>query len=97
MVGIKRKKVAKLTIPQQRKREWGHIVKPTFKRLARRGGVKRLGSEVQGDAKAALRKFLTTVISDAVTIMEGGRRKTVTRGDVIQALKRSGMTFYGYR
>ncbi|KAG5223324.1 histone [Salix suchowensis] len=61
------------------------ITKPAIRRLARRGGVKRV-----------LKIFLENVIRDAVTYTEHARRKTVTAMDVVYALKRQGRTLYGF-
>ena len=40
--------------------------------------------------------FLENVIRDAVTYTEHAKRKTVTAMDVVYALKRQGMTLYGF-
>ncbi|KAK7025815.1 histone-fold-containing protein [Favolaschia claudopus] len=58
------------------------ITKPDIRRLARRGGVKRM--------------FLENVIRDSVMYTDHAKRKTVTALDVVYALKRSGRTLYGF-
>ena len=40
--------------------------------------------------------WLELMLKDAVTFTEHARRKTVTAGDVVNALKRNGKTIYGY-
>ena len=72
------------------------ITKPAIRRLARRGGVKRLSGVVYDDVRGELKVFLTDVIHDAVTYTEHARRQTVTAMDVVYALKRRGRTLYGY-
>ena len=72
------------------------ITKPAIRRLARRGGVKRLSGLVYEELRATLRSFLENVIRDAVTYTECARRRTVTVFDVVYALRRRGRTLYGY-
>lgn len=72
------------------------ITKPAIRRLARRGGVKRLSGLVYDTTRDCLVHFLKGVIRDSVTYVEHGKRKTVTCLDVIYALKRAGRTLYGY-
>ena len=72
------------------------ITKPAIRRLARRGGVKRISSTIYNEARGVLKVFLTNVIRDAVTYTEHARRKTVTAMDVVYALKRQGKTLYGF-
>ena len=67
------------------------ITKPAIRRLARRGGVKRISGLIRGD-RGVLKVFLENVIRDAVTYTEHARRKTVTAMDVVYALKRQGRT-----
>ena len=86
------------------------ITKPAIRRLARRGGVKRISGliyeETRGVLKVGLKLmsklvmlsqvFLENVIRDAVTYTEHAKRKTVTAMDVVYALKRQGRTLYGF-
>ena len=72
------------------------ITKPAIRRLARRGGVKRISGLVYNEARVVLKVFLENVIRDAVTYTEHARRKTVTAMDVVYALKRQGRTLYGF-
>ncbi|KAJ7091083.1 histone H4, partial [Mycena epipterygia] len=72
------------------------IVKNDFKRLARRGGVKRTSSIMYEEMRAGLKIFLEGVVRDAVVYTEHGRRATLTSADVVHALRRSGKTFYGF-
>lgn len=66
------------------------LSRPELRRLARRGGVLRMGQEVPETMRQVLRSFLTGVIKDAVVFAEHSRRKTIATRDVVLALKRSG-------
>jgi len=72
------------------------ITKPAIRRLARRGGVKRISSFIYDDTRQVLKSFLENIVRDAVTYTEHARRKTVTAMDVVYALKRQGRTLYGF-
>ncbi|XP_059197081.1 histone H3-like [Centropristis striata] len=68
------------------------ITKPAIRRLARRGGVKRISGLIYEETRGVLKVFLENVIRDAVTYTEHAKRKTVTAMDVVYALKRQGRT-----
>ena len=88
-VGAKRvRKTTKEVIPG--------ITKPAIRRLARRGGVKRISNLIYEETRLVLKAFLETVVRDAVTYTEHARRKTVTAMDVVYALKRQGRALYGF-
>ncbi|VDM80968.1 unnamed protein product, partial [Strongylus vulgaris] len=70
------------------------ITKPAIRRLARRGGVKRISGLIYEETRGVLKVFLENVIRDAVTYCEHAKRKTVTAMDVVYALKRQGRTLY---
>ncbi|KEF61022.1 histone H4 [Exophiala aquamarina CBS 119918] len=80
------------------------ITKPAIRRLARRGGVKRISAMIYEETRGVLKTFLEGVIRDAVTYTEqtdvditpSAKRKTVTSLDVVYALKRQGRTLYGF-
>ncbi|XP_043705576.1 histone H4-like, partial [Telopea speciosissima] len=71
------------------------ITKPAIRRLARRGGVKRISGLIYEETRGVLKIFLENVIHDAVTYTEHARKKTVIAMDVVYALKRQGRTVYG--
>lgn len=64
--------------------------KPAIRRLARRGGVKRIGLGVYDEVRTELRRFLGTVIEGATIFAEHAHRMTVSLNDVLLALKRQG-------
>ncbi|KAK7022706.1 Histone cluster 1 [Paramarasmius palmivorus] len=72
------------------------ITKPAIRRLARRGGVKRISGLIYDDTRGDLKFFLENVVRDSVIYTEHAKRKTVTALDVVYALKRSGCTLYGF-
>merc|ERR1712130_121435 len=57
------------------------ITKPAIRRLARRGGVKRISGLIYEETRGVLKVFLENVIRDAVTYTEHAKRKTVTARD----------------
>ena len=52
------------------------ITKPAIRRLARRGGVKRISGLIYEETRGVLKVFLENVVRDAVTYTEHARRKT---------------------
>ena len=72
------------------------ITKPAIRRLARRGGVKRLSSPMYSETRDILKEFLGKIVKDAVVYTQYAKRKTVTAADVVYALKRNGRTLYGF-
>jgi len=72
------------------------ITKPAIRRLARRGGVKRISGLMYEETRTVLKTFLENVVKDSVTYTEHAKRKTVTALDVVYALKRQGKTLYGF-
>ncbi|KAL2086951.1 hypothetical protein ACEWY4_018010 [Coilia grayii] len=52
------------------------ITKPAIRRLARRGGVKRISGLIYEETRGVLKVFLENVIRDAVTYTEHAKRKT---------------------
>lgn len=72
------------------------ITKPAIRRLARRGGVRRISGMIYEETRSVLKQFLDNIIRDAVTYTDHGKRKTVGGIDVVYALKRQGRTLYGF-
>ena len=72
------------------------ITKPAIRRLARRGGVKRISNLIYEETRLVLKAFLETVVRDAVTHSAPPTRTTVTALDVVSALKRQGRALYGF-
>jgi histone H4 len=72
------------------------ITKPAIRRLARRGGVKRISGMMYDEVRGILKTFVDGVVRDSVTYTEHGKRQTVTALDVVYALKKRGRMLYGY-
>ena len=73
------------------------ISKGDIRRLARRGGVRRIrwNDELLFRVRFALKAFLERVLRSAITYTEHSRRWTVSQLDVVCGLKREGITVYG--
>jgi histone H4 len=72
------------------------LTRNDIRRLARRGGVKRISGEIYPFVRDVLREFLDKIIQDTIVYTEHANRVTVTTNDVVLALKRHGRTIYGY-
>jgi histone H4 len=70
------------------------LAAPEIRRLARRGGVKRLTESTNPAVRAALTLYLERIVRDAVIYTEYERRKTVTTEDVLRSLSRNGTPLY---
>jgi len=68
----------------------------SIRRLARRGGVKRMSCMMYEETRGVLKVFLENIIKDATTYTAYANRKTVTAGDIIMSLKKNGRTLYGF-
>lgn len=71
------------------------ITKGSIRKLARRGGVKRLSGLVYEEVRGCLKDFLTVIIRDTVLYVDHAKRTTVTVLDVIHALKKNNRPIYG--
>jgi len=69
---------------------------PSFRRLARRAGVKRIAALVTDDARSALGSFLRRSIEPAVTYADHRRARTLAVQDVVHALTLTGHPIYGF-
>lgn len=72
------------------------ITKGAIRRLARRGGVKRIAFQVYEYSREVLVSFMDKLLRDALTYTEHSGRKTVTNMDVILAMKRQGKALLGF-
>lgn len=102
MAGIGKGKSGKVKIDVKRKTGTSlkplleGITKPALRRLARRGGVKRISSNIYKEVKNVLYGFVQSVVRDAIVYSDHAKRKTITAMDVVYALKRQGKTLYGF-
>jgi histone H4 len=72
------------------------LSKPSIRRLARRGGVKRISGLIYVETNAVLKLFLQCIVQDALVYAEHARRKTITTMDIVMALKHQGRVLYGF-
>jgi histone H4 len=72
------------------------ITKGAIRRLARRGGVKRISYQIYEYSREVLINFMEKLVRDSITYTEHGNRKTVTTMDVIHAMKRQGKAILGF-
>lgn len=72
------------------------ISRPDIRRMARRGGVKRISAGIYDEAREALRTYLKRILRNCVTYVEHRAAKTVTTLDVIHSLARIGRPIYGF-
>ena len=73
-----------------------NITKSDIRRLARRGGVKRISGGIYEEARVSLKIHLEKIIAIATTYTEHARRKTVSAMDIVHALKHINRTLYGF-
>ncbi|KAI9672020.1 MAG: hypothetical protein M1829_004564 [Trizodia sp. TS-e1964] len=72
------------------------ITKGDIRRLARRGGIKRISAAIYDDMRGCIRDYLHAILKDCVIFLDHNDRKTCTVSDVIFALKRRGRPIYGF-
>ncbi|RYP46946.1 hypothetical protein DL768_006929 [Monosporascus sp. mg162] len=72
------------------------ITKPAIRRLARRGGVKRISGNIYDEVRSVLKARLELILRDCVIYTEFRRAKTVTINDVLFSLRRLGRPIYGF-
>ena len=89
-----RKSVKRAT--EMKKIERTSLTRGGIRRLARRGGVKRISQNIYDETRDFVDYFLGIVVKDAAVYCEHAKRKTITAMDVVYALKKSGRNIYGY-
>jgi histone H4 len=72
------------------------ITKGSVRRLARRAGIKRLSGLIYEEVRGVLKGFVEQVVSSATAYTEYAKKRTVTTGAVVAALKKRGRMLYGY-
>lgn len=74
----------------------GNVTNGAIRRLARRGGVKRISFNVHDNVRSYINDFLDKVVRDSLTFCEHSKRRTISALDVVYALKKNGRVIYGY-
>ncbi|PSN62203.1 histone-fold-containing protein [Corynespora cassiicola Philippines] len=72
------------------------VTKGDIKRLARRGGIKRISGMIYDDVRQVMKERLENILRQCVAIVDLSGRKTVTVRDIIFTLNRFGQPVYGY-
>ncbi|THW68313.1 hypothetical protein D6D19_08984 [Aureobasidium pullulans] len=72
------------------------ITKGSIRRLARRGGVKRISATIYDEVRAALKDRLKLLLHDICAILECTVRKTITVPDIVFVLNCHGTPIYGF-
>ena len=70
------------------------ITKGSIRRLARRGGVKRISATIYDEIRGVIKTRLTQILEQTAMITEHRQRKTVTTMDIIFVLNRLGTPIY---
>jgi histone H3/H4 len=71
------------------------VTKPGIRRLARRAGVTRVGGLMYDEMRGMIKVHIEDVVQKAVIFMQYRKRRTLSHGDVKEALKRLGMPVWG--
>ncbi|KAF2248740.1 histone-fold-containing protein [Trematosphaeria pertusa] len=72
------------------------VTKGDIRRLARRGGVKRISATIYDDVRFELKARLELLLKNIIALVEHSGRKTVVVTDVIFTLNRLGRPLYGF-
>lgn len=72
------------------------VTNGSIRRLARRGGVKRIAAPIYGEVRDVIRRFVDGVVRDATAYTEHAKHKTVSVADIVAALRKRGRSIYGY-
>lgn len=72
------------------------LTRPSIRRLARRGGVKRLSADVYDHMREICKIYLENILQRTIIYTEHARRKTISVLDIIYALKCVGYPLYGF-
>ncbi len=72
------------------------ITKPAIRRMARRGGVKRISDDAYDEVMIQLTSFLEKILQDSMIYTTHSKRKTINGSDVICSLRNNGHNLYGY-
>ena len=67
------------------------ITKSAIRRLAQRGGVKRMSGLIYEEIRGITKVVMEALLKDAVIYMESARRITVQEGDIAAALSSAGL------
>jgi len=72
------------------------VTKGDIRRMARRGGIKRISSGIYDETRHVMKDYMSRVLKDICAMVDHGGRKTCTVSDVVWVLKRMGRPIYGF-
>ncbi|CAE7200480.1 hypothetical protein CFE70_008068 [Pyrenophora teres f. teres 0-1] len=72
------------------------VTKGDIRRLARRGGVKRISATIYDDVRDALRQRLRLILQRVCAVIDSSGRKTVSVSDIVFTLRGLGNPIYGF-
>ena len=72
------------------------ISKGDIKRLARKGGVIRVSTDIYTETRDSIRLFLKHIVKKSLVYMLAAKRKTCRPLDLVMALKKYGRSLYGF-
>ncbi|ODA76371.1 hypothetical protein RJ55_08217 [Drechmeria coniospora] len=72
------------------------ITRPDIRRMARRGGVKRISAGVYQEIRIAMKAYLENILRTCVIYVEHRGAKTITTADVIHGLQKMSRPIYGF-
>ena len=72
------------------------ITKGDIRRLARKGGISRISTDIYTETKYTIKQFLKHIVKKALVYMQASKRKTCKPMDLIMALKGEGKSLYGF-
>lgn len=85
----------KYVVVKNQKEIMKNLSKAAIRRMARRGGCKRISHRIPEEAREAAGSFLQKVLTESLTYTQHKKRSTVTAKDVVYALRRQGKPIYG--
>jgi histone H4 len=74
----------------------GNVTNGAIRRLARRGGVKRIAMASHNNIREYIDDFMLRIVRDCLTYTEHRKARTITAMDVVYSLKKNGRVIYGY-
>ncbi|KAF1817034.1 histone-fold-containing protein [Eremomyces bilateralis CBS 781.70] len=72
------------------------ITKGSIRRLARRGGVRRISATIYDEIRKVIKIRVHETLKNITILLDHKNRKTVMTRDVVYALRRMGTPIYGF-
>ena len=80
---------------QQPRLAGSDVSSAAVRRLARRGGVKRLSGDLYNEGRRVLNDFARKVLRKVQILAHHSKGKTVSLADMVQDLRHNGVSYYG--